>query len=413
MEKTFSEMAKEAFASSESQASQSTQDVQETTQVTTPEAQATEGQDSHNTEDVASTAAPVESKQSVDFLKWMADKGYDVDGVDPEEMYLQVESIIRESVQTKSELEKLREQLQSRPQAPEQTLASVEAQAREEQRQEQQRRLQKLQVPDQKLYSLVEKEGAYYIPKAAYGQEAVRAAEQINHYHEEKLRRADNLLVDPLEFLGEDLDARIEARAQSLIEKQWEQFQEKQRQEREKAEQENRMRTVQERKQGFYEKYKGNIFHLDTNGEPRRQVVGDGYAISSSGDKFFQELNRLQTRYPGADEVTLMEDAMENVLRLQSVAEVRQPVAQAPVVQPQVMQPQIAAPQTMQQQMVNPQVVRQQYSAQNRTHVNQVPSQGTRVADLENRPANSRPMRFRDMIYADPANADNPALTAN
>lgn len=400
MEKTFSEMAKEAFASSESQASQSTQDVQETTQVTTPEAQATDGQDSHNTEDVASTAP--ESKQSVDFLKWMADKGYDVDGVDPEEMYLQVESIIRESVQTKSELEKLREQLQSRPQAPEQTLASVEAQAREEQRQEQQRRLQKLQVPDQKLYSLVEKEGAYYIPKAAYGQEAVRAAEQINHYHEEKLRRADNLLVDPLEFLGEDLDARIEARAQSLFEKQWEQLQEKQRQEREKAEQENRMRTVQERKQGFYEKYKGNIFHLDTNGEPRRQVVGDGYAISSSGDKFFQELNRLQTRYPGADEVTLMEDAMENVLRLQSVAEVRQPVAQAPVVQQPVVQPQ-----------VSPQVIRQQYSAQNRTHVNQVPSQGTRVADLENRPATSRPMRFRDMIYADPANADNPALTAN
>lgn len=397
MEKTFSEMVSATYEADETQRSAQAANQQDAVPPVVEDAQATDGASAP----AEATPAPaVEQKQAPDFVTWLSSRGYEVDGVDPEDLFVQVETLVREGQQARSEVSELKRKLEEQrtyvPQQP-QTLQQVQDAVKADERQEQQRRLSTLQPPDTHLYSLVERtaEGEW-IAKEGYGAEAIRAAQVVNEFHREKNRRADKLLLDPLGYLGEDLDHLVEDRAKKLLERELSVLQEKQQKEREQVEAERARQQEYQKREEFFQKHKGKIFVLDHQGNPRKMLNSDNYAITSAGDRYFQELNRLQSRFPNASELDLMEEAIESVSRLQQV----------PVVHHQ----QVAPVQPVQK---TPEQVRAEYSAANRTNMSQIPSQGTRVADMNNTPPTNRPRRFADLIKSDPANADNPAITAN
>lgn len=334
-------------------------------------------------------STPVVAKKR-DFIDYLAEKGYEVEGADPEDLYSQAESRIGYAAQLEQQLAELKAQLNARQPTPAQEYvapvapAPQPAPAGETAAQAIARKLAALNRPDEVKYRMVEQDPATrtYRPLPEYGAEAINAANEINNYQAEESRRAAALLQDPLGLMGDDIRTLAQEQAKLIFEQQMEQWKQQQEQERQAQLRAQEQATYSQRVEKFYEANKSRLFILDGNGEPRKLLGSNAPSLTVTGQKYSHEFEKLRQRLPGVDDVTIMELALE-------LATATPP----------------APAQTPEQK-------REQFSAQARTQSTRIPSQNTNVAPLAAQQQFNRPLRFSDMIALDGDNADNPAIDA-
>lgn len=376
-EQSFSDMVKQAQPVEDVAQPVEDQVVQNETEqqeVAAEGAEATEGQ-----------SAPVEQAvQRRDFSDYLKEKGYDIDDVDPDSLYAQAVERIGMVDALEQQLAEMRRQLeasrapvaQTQPQAqepPKPVDAQVQAYAR---------KLADLKQPDQTRYQLVEfdQQSRLAKPISSYGADSIAAANEINAYEAEKSRRANILIQNPLSLVEDDVRELIRREAAEIAEQKLKTLQEQQEQARRQAEEERSKESFNQRLTNFYDQNKSKLFILDANGEPRKLFGSQQYSMTVTGQKFHQTYLDLRAKIPTADDLTLMEIALQTASAQNQVP-------------------------------VTPEQKREKFSAQARKQEVRVPSQNTSVAPVAVQATFNRQARFADMVLSDPDNLDNPAVT--
>jgi hypothetical protein len=383
----------------EQQASSDTQEI-EASSVVDNEVTGTEAttEDSSQEQEVPSTAAPVS------LAALLEKKGVQIEGGDSEELYENVISralagskAMSEVARLQAELESLRAAAQqTTPTAPQQTAATPVSQATEGNPVSEQtaaKLFRELQKYDPLLENYVERdESGYAKPVAMYGQMSIDAARQINDYERASREQADRILRNPLAIVEDsrDMITKIaEERAKQIVESRISAImQEQERAAREYAAA-NEQKSLQQQEFEWHESNKAKLFHLDANGEPKRDFLGgDGPAWTSTGQKFLQKLTELRNTAPGVPDLVLRNLAIEFASAGQSPAQPQQ-------------QAQPAAPPA--QQPVLTQAQQRNLLANNRQAI---PNSNTPTANVHQVMSSPPRLRLAEMAQLDPANAE-------
>lgn len=401
--KTFRELAAEQLANTDAskpiEAPVEAGNTQPPTDVATDlQATATGGPGEARTEPTESGTAPDATpvSQPKSFTDYLKDNGYEIEGLDTEELYAQVVDNLGFANKARQEIADLRQQLASveskqsaaqladglRASAqsiPNQTPSPVSVSAQAPSSPAVQRSLAPLKSPDPTLYQMVQREGdtGAFIPKQGMGDAGMQAAREINAYHSEKNRRAEQILSDPFELMGGDLRAMIQAEAKAIAESQLQAWQKSQQDELSRQQKTFQEQESSRRLDAFYEANKAKLFLLDqVTGQPRKVLNSDSPAMTAAGHKFQQEYAKLQQRFPGADVISLMETALDMAAPVQ---------AQAPPI------------------VKTAEEKKRDFAATNRVHQSPESIQGTRVATPEIQSAVlRRPRSFKDIVRASP-----------
>ena len=266
--------------------------------------------------------APLPEQPSTpSFIEYMRTKGYDVDDdVDPQALYETALERISASAAAFSRLQQLESELAALKTAPP-PAAPVAAAAppppvETAVTQEQQRHFRELQKYDLALEQFVTRDGqGNAVPRMELGTQAIEAAQKINAYEKMERDQAALLLQNPNLLLSDfksDVERIAEEKAKALVEQQiaaWRAEQEKQTQELTAAQQ-----AAAEERQAleWHEANKAKLFKLAPNGEPAKMPFDDtAFQFTPMGIKFRERLTALQSRYPGANRIDLMNDALE------------------------------------------------------------------------------------------------------
>ncbi len=183
---------------------------------------------------------------------------------------------------------------------------------------EQHRHFRELQRYEATLEQFVTRDGqGNAVPKTEYGIPAIEAANKINEYERMERDQAARILQNPY-LITDGLEqkfltkAEAEAQMRAIV-------QEQVRLDREEQARRAQEMTVaqqaaeQERKAlEWHEANKGKLFKLAANGEPMKMPFDDSqFMFTPMGVKFREKLSTLQSRYPGASRIDLMNDALE------------------------------------------------------------------------------------------------------
>lgn len=328
------------------------------------------------------------AEERVTFEDYLRNNGFEIsDDVAPEDFYAQAAAKLTAGTQAIAEVERLRAELEKAKQAPVPAAPYTPPAEQPQPEQppvetpaEQKARLFK-ELPDydRNLLNYVEMDDlGRAIPKAEYGPRAIEAAEKINAHEQDVQRQAKLLLSNPNLLIQENLseiERLAEERAKKIVDERFSKWQEEQtaaEKEREAAQQQ----TLQEQRLSkWHEENKSKLLKLAPNGEPAIDPFDSSYVYTPMGKVFLENLNKLRSRMPGADQLALMDTALE----MSQVANV-QPAAQQPV-------------KTQAEQ-------RKKFSQQ------PIPNQNLQPAPVEE-VAESRPtLRFSDMVRQDPENQD-------
>lgn len=277
-------------------------------------------------EEVTEQAAPAVEERST-FEARLRSRGYDVpDDVDPEDLYDQAIERISAGTQALSELDKLRAelaqlrqaqaaqptpQIQAAPtqQAPAAPIAQAIAEV-------EQRMFRELKRYDNALEQYVTRDArGTAAPKPEYGAQAIEAANQINAYEKAERDQAALLLQNPHLLIQDhkaEFEKLAEAKANAIVEahlKAWRDEQAKAQQEQTVAQQ----RTIAEQQQEeWHNANKSKIFKLGTDGEPLKSPFDNSQpALTATGKVFMDKYWQLQERFPNADRLACMNEALE------------------------------------------------------------------------------------------------------
>lgn len=368
-------------------------------------------QDAAGTEATAEVATqeqvtPSTAAASVSLAALLEKRGVQIEGGDSEELYESVVSRALAGSQAMSEVARLREELeslrataqQSTPSAPQQTATHVSQPTEGTAVAQQQARLfRELQKYDPLLETYVERdESGYAKPVAAYGQLSIDAARQINDYQRASREQADMILRNPLAIVEDSRDviAKIaEERARQIAEEQIGAIRNEIKQEALESAAAVERKTAVQQEYEWHEANKAKLFHLDANGEPKKDFLGsDSPAWTSTGRLFLQKLGELRNQLKGAPEMTLRNLAIE--LATVGQAPATNSVTPAPVAQSAAATaPAPVLTQSQQRTLL----------AQNRQTI---PNSNTPVADVRQIMKSAPRLELSSMARLDPNNAE-------
>ncbi len=385
---------------------ESTETQTETTPVESQEATGTEATTEvvESQEQVAPSTA---AAPSVSLAALLEKKGVQVEGGDSEELYESVISRALAGSQALSEVQRLRDELESlraatqlntstAPNTQQATPVSQQSTPEGETAAQQRSRMfRELQQYDRLLERYVERdENGIAVPVAAYGQVSIDAARQINDYERASREQADLLLRNPLAIFKDaedDIKRIAEERAKAIVAEQIAAIRAEQEQVAKAQEAAQLQKSLQQQENEWHESNKALLFHLDQNGNPKDDFFGSGGpAWTAAGKKFIQKLAELREQIPGAPDLTLRNIALDFA---RSAVPTTQAHQAAPATQTQ------AAPESVLTQAQK----KQNLLANNRQSV---PNSNTPVANVHQAMAGTRVLRFAEMVRQHPENAE-------
>lgn len=352
-------------------------------------------QSSGDSDDESQEQVAPSTEERVSFEDRLRARGFEVDGLDPNDLYdSAIERIsaasraMQEAAELREELEKLRAAQQTAaPATPTQPAPQpAPAPAEDESPKEFGERLfRELQQYDNSLLQYVtHDDNGRAIPRSEYGQTAIDAAQTINSYHAAERKQAEMLLHNPSLLIREhmsDIEKLAEQKAREIFKSQidsWQQEQEKAKQEQEAA---KAAADRQQRMLDFHERNKAKIFNLGPDGEPMRMPLDpNSFSHTPTGKYFMKRVPELSQELPGVDQLRIFEIAMRE-------AELAAPPAQAK-----------PAP--------APRAEQKKQFAQQRQAVASVPNQDAEPAGIRELVDQAPVLQFADMVRRDPDNAD-------
>lgn len=386
---------------------QESTDTQETETSTVVDSEVSSGTDAATVESSQEQVASSTAVTPVSLAALLEKKGLQIEGGDSEELYERVISRALDGSRAMSEVARLQAELESLraaaqqtyPTAPQPNTATPVSQTTEStsastpQAQQVNKLFRELQKYDSLLENYVERDDSGYAkPVAMYGQLSIDAARQINEYERASREQADRILRNPLSIVedSKDMITKIaEERAKQIVEERISAMMTEQERAAREWAAANEQKSAEQQNYEWHEANKAKLFHLDANGDPKRDFLGgDGPAWTTTGQKFLQKLTELRNTAPGVPDLVLRNLAVEYATAGQSA----QQTAAAP-----------AAPVQQAAQPVMTQAQQRNLLANNRQSI---PNSNTPTANVHQVLASPPRLRLAEMAQLDPANAE-------
>ncbi len=143
------------------------------------------------------------------------------------------------------------------------------------------------------------------VAKDEFGEAGIKAASKLNEYLDARRLRVQNMIDDPLGFLGEDLESIIDDRVSEKLAK----LQEKQEAEKQAQQAQLEMMTEEERTQSLLNEYNKELYQTDEKGELKIPFGSSQPMLSEFGETFRREYDSLVSFAPNAPVSKLLQEA--------------------------------------------------------------------------------------------------------
>jgi len=268
-----------------------------------PEVDEVVSQESQQVEATEQTQATKETNDRLREL--LAANGVALDGSD-EDVAKQLAETIKTRREEKEQLRAKDRDLQKYQEELDRLSRGAEQTPPKESKEEKRRRLERLEFPKEYLqFAKIDSRTGVYVPREGMGPLAVKAAEFLNQAQQEKDRRAEKMLEDPVSFM---LESGLEDELETRLSKVLSGFEEKIKAsvaEQQAAQARQRQEAELDK---FRDTHKGEIFNLDSKGDIKFGL--DGKPVLTEQGKVFAERLEDATK-SGVDPLYAVKTAYE------------------------------------------------------------------------------------------------------